>query len=700
MINKGPRWREFGWDLRDYLYFRDELKDFLVETHPEELKSFLAYKKPFIAVDFSKFSTHFYKYVIGNTPLSELILNEPRKYLSFLNDTVIDMLKEYFPEFAKKYFKSYRNPFVLRFKNLPEVFTKRVKDLTIKDLYKLVQFNLILRRKSSFKVYVKYYRYICLKCGATFFSNNPVKVCPKCKQKEIKVDFKGYGSKVGLVFEDPIEEGRTGETIYAVVKDELMDYVKDIIIPGQIYKVVGLVELFPKSSRSKEEYKFMLDVLYIEPLSFDREAYKVSDEDLNKIKKLARDPNIYDKLKKIVAPSIHGYDIIKEALVLQLFGGVKKKFGHRYRRGDIHILLIGDPGTGKSALLMEISKIAPNARYTSGKGTTAAGLTATVTRDPFLGTWAVEAGVLPLCNKGLAAIDEIDKMNKQDRVAMHTAMEQQVVTIDKANIHATLPAECSILAAANPKYGTFDENKTVAEQIDLPPTLLNRFDLIFVIKARDESLDKLKDKIDFIIRGEPDKEYIEIIKEIPISLLKKWIFYARSKVFPKVTEEAKELIYNFYIRLVNKYYTDESCPIPITPRQLETLLRLAEASARVQLRDYVTKEDAERAIRIMTYFLRTLAWDPELGAYDISKVEGGVPKTKRQRMDTVAGIIDLYSDDYPDGVPLEKILQEYAKMVKKDVKVVEGEVLEALNLLSKYGQIYEPFNGKFKLVKR
>ena len=210
----------------------------------------------------------------------------------------------------------------------------------------------------------------------------------------------------------------------------------------------------------------------------------MTPEDLRLIEQFRGDPTVIDKIVLSLAPTIKGMEEEKEAIALQLFGGVEKKHADGIRvRGDIHCLLVGDPGTAKSQLLQYVAKVAPRGIYTSGKGATAAGLTAAAVKDDFAGgRWVLEAGMLVLADGGMAIIDELDKMSPEDRSAMHEALEQQQVSIAKAGITSTLNARCPVLAAANPKWGRFTNDRTIAEQIDLPPTLLSRFDVIFSIR--------------------------------------------------------------------------------------------------------------------------------------------------------------------------------------------------------------------------
>lgn len=376
-----------------------------------------------------------------------------------------------------------------------------------------------------------------------------------------------------------------------------------------------------------------------------------------------------------------------------------------------HNFIANDIFVHNSQLLRYVHRIAPRSVYTTGKGTTSAGLTASATRDEYDGRWTLEAGALVLADKGVALVDEIDKMRSEDRGALHEAMEQQTVSVAKAGINAVLRARCALLGAANPKYGRFDKYVPIAEQIDLSPTLLSRFDLIFIMtddpdEERDrelakhilethelgEKLEKLKN----IVSTEYSRELIEkeshkIKPAINPDLLRKYIAYAKRTVFPVLTEEAKEKIIDFYLSLRSK--VKENSPVPVTARQLEALIRLAEASARLRLKDSITLEDIQRVIRITRKSLEQIAVDPETGEIDIDYAFTGTSKTQRDRIMIIKKIVEELSEFHERGAPEEEILRS-----AEEQGINREKAREIIHKMREKGELYCPRHGYFMVT--
>ncbi len=315
--------------------------------------------------------------------------------------------------------------------------------------------------------------------------------------------------------------------------------------------------------------------------------------------------------------------------------------------------------------------------------------TATVVKDEFLRGWALEAGAMVLANGGFAMIDEMDKMNPEDRDALHEAMEQQRITIHKANIQATLKAETTVLAAANPKFGRFDPYQPIASQIDLPPTLINRFDLIFPIKdlPNKEKDERIASHV-LNLHRRPDS----IKSEIPIPLMKKYIAYARQRIHPMLTESAIDEIKDFYVNLRNSTPTTSNeellKPIPISARQLEALVRLAEGSARARLSSVVKRDDARRAISLLKHCLMQVGFDYETGQIDIDKISTGITTAQRSKMVLVREIINELEKKMGKSIPLQDVVNEASNH-----GIDEDKVMEVIDKMRKEGMVFEPKRG-------
>jgi replicative DNA helicase Mcm len=342
--------------------------------------------------------------------------------------------------------------------------------------------------------------------------------------------------------------------------------------------------------------------------------------------------------------------------------------------------------TAKSALMKVVSGLIPRGRYVSGKGVTGAGLTATVVRDEeFLGGWVLEAGAMVMCNKSLICIDEFEKIEKTDLVALHEAMEQNTISIAKANIIATLPAQTAVLGGGNPKLGRFDPYLPIKEQIDVPDTLLARFDLKFALRdiPNVEQDTKIADHI--LKSRHYDEE--EVKPEIDSDLLKKYIAYARKNCHPKLPREAGEPIKNFFVGLRERTTTEEA-PVPITLRQYEALIRLAESSAKIQLRNTVTLEDAIRAINLMKASLRQFGFEAETGKFDIDRLEGRITAVERGKIRITLDVIEELSKTMGKTIPKEDIIN-----LAKSKGLKEFDIEKILDELKNKGDLFEPKPG-------
>ena len=513
---------------------------------------------------------------------------------------------------------------------------------------------------------------LCSECGGRSF---------RLLQEESK-----YIDTQTARMQEPLENlsgGTEPKQMLMVLEDDLVDKLN----PGDKVRITGTLRTFREERSGK--FKNYIYVNHIEPLEQEFEELQLSEEDEEKIIELSKDPNIYEKIIKSTAPSIKGYREVKEAIALQLFGGSAKQLEDETKlRGDIHILIVGDPGIGKSQILKYVSRLAPRSIYTSGKGTTGAGLTAAAVRDE-LGGWSLEAGALVLGDQGNVCVDELDKMRSEDRSALHEALEQQTVSIAKAGIMATLNSRCSVLAAANPKFGRFDSYKVLAEQIDLPAPIISRFDLIFVIedKPSKEGDAELADHI-LKIHKENTIDY-----EIEPELLRKYIAYARKTTNPVLTEEANEVLKGFYVNTRNAN-PEEQGAVPITARQLEAIIRLAEASAKIKLKDKVEKEDADKAVKLQLACLRKVGVDPETGEIDIDIIDGRPAKSDRDKIQRVTEEIALLEEEYAGNAPLNILISN----MNEKYGLSEEKVVSIIRNLQQKGVIYEPDNGYYKRV--
>jgi len=490
-------------------------------------------------------------------------------------------------------------------------------NITSKYENTVVSFDCTIIATDTIKTYVKECKLVCQKCGYGFSvtcdynRNLPYEKCvnPSCKEARLIPDPETLvtGNIQTVFLQEPLEEAVKNSPQMFVGKIKGRSVGTAFV--GQKKGITGLYKTIfdPK----KTEHDVIIDVLHIEDLD-DIKLIKPTDDELVRLKEEAKKPDFIKKVVKSYAPHIYGYNEIKESLLLQLAGGVNGK-----RRGDINILLVGDPSMAKSELLKFGKKITQTSIYTSGKGTSAAGLTIGMVKLSD-GTMIAQAGVLPLCSGGFAFIDEFDKMNKLDRSSMHEAMEQQTVSRAVAGVNLTLPAKTSILAAANPKFGKYDANESLGENINVPPALLSRFDLIWLIKDKvDARLDLAK--ANHILDTYSDDITIEKPFFSPKELMA-YINYVR-EAKPKLSGNTRREVLKIYEKMRELSKEDETA-LAIGTRQLEALIRLSLAHAKLLFKEEADIEDVTDVKDILTDMFKTFGLDMESGKFDQSLLTG------------------------------------------------------------------------------
>ncbi len=605
----------------------------------------------------------------------------------------------------------------VRVHNLPEA--TEIRDIRSEHLGTLISVQGIVRKATSVKPKIEQAAFECLRCGtvtvvpqADGSFQDPYQ-CDGCEREgpfqfltdSNQTEF--IDSQKLRIQESPegLGGGETPESIDMHVEDDITGGVS----PGDHVTATGVLQLDESDIDQADSRVFdmYLEGTHVELEDEEFEEMEISDAEKEEIIRLSEREDIYEQIVESIAPTIYGFEVAKLAIALQLFAGVTKHLPDGARiRGDIHILLVGDPGTGKSQILQYIRHISPRSVYTSGKGSSTAGLTAAAVRDDFGDgqQWSLEAGALVLADKGIAAVDELDKMAPDDRSAMHEALEQQSISISKAGINATLKSRCALLGAANPELGRFDRYETPANQIDLEPALISRFDLIFTVTDQpDEEKDKnlarhilrtnyagelntqrTRVATSSITDEEVDEASRSVAPAIKPDILRKYVAFARSTCFPTMNDAAEEKIREFYVNLRSQG-TGEDSPVPVTARKLEAIVRLAEASARVRLSDTVEEEDAERALEIVETTLKEIGMDPETGQYDADVIETGRSKSQRDRIRSIRQLIADMESEFDEGAPIDEVLAR-AEELDMDREKAEHEIEK----LKKQGEVYEP----------
>jgi len=850
---------EAGWeaifDSKDYALKKKDIAD----NYPDKRSLFISYK------DIDEYSTD----------MAMFVLEHPGKTIELGRK----VLKERMPPDWDQDFNVN-----LRITELPRDARVEIRNLRAKHLGKLISVEGLVRKATTVKPRMTDALFRCARCDTEMWvpqSRAEVTEPTMCKRSGASCNTKGGTTfileytKSKYVDTQKVEIQESPEGLRGGAQPEkltgfLEDDLAGMVFPGNRIILNGILKSLQKSERERSTiFEMYLDIVSIEFEQHEYDEIQITEADETEIKKMSKDPHLFDNIIKSISPTIYGLEREKEALALQLFGGSHKEMDDgTVIRGDMHILLVGDPGVAKSQLLRYMGdKLAPRGIYASGKSASAAGLcvhgstilnaesgdisieefvmsrmtrpeeyregiwrqpvvgekilsmdeagmmrilpvthvwkirtperlveiitesgerliltpetkifarsetgfgwieakdlrkggmvavsqeqsggrmrfsvlrsaehlteglpafvydltvepahsfigngfvvhnTAAAVKDEFGdGRWTLEAGALVLADKGLACVDELDKMSQQDRSSLHEAMESQKISVAKAGITATLQCRCSMLAAANPKHGRFEEKASIADQIDLPPALLSRFDMIFVLTdvpeaAKDKNIAGhiLKAHRRGQVRGneKADPKLVEkILKETgdikpvySVDIMRKYVAYSK-RITPVMSEESMNMIQESYLQ-TRKMGEAKGASVPITARQLEAFVRLSEASARARLSLTVEKKDAERAVSLVNYYLEKIVGAG--GAMDIDSIMTGV--TKRDR-DLMPLIFNILREGGADGLSQEEIIR-----IAEGQGIDSGKTKELLDKMKGSNDIYKPPNGNYKLVE-
>jgi replicative DNA helicase Mcm len=683
----------------------DKVKEFLTQfkdstgsfSYVEQIDQMMSKHSKYIVVDYNDLVLF---------PIIESHFNkDPDQILDAFSRAIKEILKERFPDYAEKIKHDIR----ARIANFP--VQRSLRQINSEIISKMTSVSGMVVRSSEVKPLAKEVTYKCLDKHISKFTlldgmslNASVKCqTPNCKHTSLAIipeasrfiDFQIL--RLQELPED-LPPGQLPHYVNVSIKQDLVDYAR----PGDRIVLTGIVRIEQEriSGVSKSEsalYRLRMDGNNVEFIggkgiksSRRTEREEISPDEEKLVKSLAKNPDIYDRLIASFAPHIKGHALFKEAILLLIVGSTQRVLTDGTKiRGDINVFLVGDPGTAKSEMLKFCARIAPRGLYTSGRGSTAAGLTAAVVRDAS-GIFMLEAGAVVLGDQGLVCIDEFDKMRPEDRSALHEVMEQQSASIAKGGIVATLNARTSILAAANPMFGKYDIFKNIYENVNLPIPLLTRFDLVFIV--RDIPSQEKDRKIAQHIISQHGFSGTDTTSLIDIDILTKYLSYAK-RGDPALTKEAENLIMEFYLKMRNISGEDKENMITITPRQLEGLIRLATARARLLLKNQVEGEDADRAIYLFNEMLKNSGTDVNTGKVDIGVLQGR-PKSEVSKLQMFMEILRSLEGEPKSSVPEQDFVDE---LVKSD-KFSEEEARNYIRRMIRDASIYESKPGHYNTV--
>ena len=683
----------------------DKVKEFLTQfkdptgsfSYVEQIDQMMPKRAKCIVVDFND--------LVSVPFIESKFVESPDEILNAFSRAIKEILQERFPEYARKIEHDIR----ARIANFPA--ERSLRQINSEVITKMTSVSGMVVRASEVKPLAKELTYKCLDKHISKFTlldgmslDKAVKCqSPKCPYTNLAIvaeESRFIDFQIVRLQELPedLPPGQLPHYVNVSMKQDLVDYAR----PGDRIVLTGIVRIEQERVSGVKQsesalYRLRMDGNNIEFIggrgikgSRRTEREEISPDEQKIIRTLSKNPDIYDRLIASFAPHIRGHELFKEAILLLIVGSTQRALSDGSKvRGDINVFLVGDPGTAKSEMLKFCARIAPRGLYTSGRGSTAAGLTAAVVRDAS-GIFMLEAGAVVLGDQGLVCIDEFDKMRPEDRSALHEVMEQQSASIAKGGIVATLNARTSILAAANPMFGKYDIFKNIYENVNLPIPLLTRFDLVFIVRDI-PSQEKDRNIAQHII-SQHGFSGTDTASLIDIDILTKYLSYAK-RGEPALTKEAENLIMEFYLKMRNISGEDKENMITITPRQLEGLIRLATARARLLLKNKVEGEDADRAIYLFNEMLKNSGTDVNTGKVDIGVLQGR-PKSEVSKLTMFMEILRSLEGEPKSSVPEQEFVDELAK----SDKFSEEEAREYIRRMIRDASIYESKPGHYNTV--
>jgi replicative DNA helicase Mcm len=684
----------------------DKVKEFLTQfkdptgsfSYVEQIDQMMPKGAKYIVVDFND--------LVSVPFIESKFVESPDEILNAFSRAIKEILQERFPEYARKIEHDIR----ARIANFPA--ERSLRQINSEVITKMTSVSGMVVRASEVKPLAKELTYKCLDKHISKFTlldgmslDKAVKCqSPKCPYTNLAIvaeESRFIDFQIVRLQELPedLPPGQLPHYVNVSMKQDLVDYAR----PGDRIILTGIVRIeqervFGVKQSESALYRLRMDGNNIEFIggrgikgTRRTEREEISPDEQKIIRTLSKNPDIYDRLIASFAPHIRGHELFKEAILLLIVGSTQRALSDGSKvRGDINVFLVGDPGTAKSEMLKFCARIAPRGLYTSGRGSTAAGLTAAVVRDAS-GIFMLEAGAVVLGDQGLVCIDEFDKMRPEDRSALHEVMEQQSASIAKGGIVATLNARTSILAAANPMFGKYDPFKNLTENVNLPIPLLTRFDLVFVVR---DIPHKEKDRqIAQHILSQHGTSGTDTTSLIDVDILTKYLAYAKQND-PVLTKEAENKIMEFYLKMRSVEGEDKEKMITITPRQLEGLIRLSTARARILLKNQVEEDDADRAIYLFNEMLKNAGIDVNTGKIDIGVLQGR-PRSEVSKLATFMEILKSL-----EGEPQSPVLEQtFVDELVKSEKFNEEEARNYIRRMVRDATIYESKPGHYNTVR-